>query len=130
MTTPTLTDPTLTPTPPKPGYKTVAFYASLVLTAFGALAASGSDVGGLGVIGFVFTSLSAAGYTAWRGFKKSENAKKPAWKTTEFWLSVSAALVAAVYASGLFAATSTVGKIVAAASALLASAGYAVKPKT
>lgn len=113
---------------PTPGYKTLAFYATLVLTAFGALAASGSDVGGLGAVGFVISSLGAAGYTAWRGFKKSENPKKPAWKSTEFWLTIGAALVAALYASGVVADGTQGAKVLAFVASILAMLGYAVKP--
>lgn len=123
------TDPTLLPETPKPGYKTLAFYVTLLLTTFGALAATGSDIGGLGAVGFVITSLSAAGYTAFRTFKKSEDPKKPAWKTTEFYLSLAAAAVAALYASGLFAETSKAGQAVALLATLLAALGYTVKPK-
>ena len=113
-------------TPVKPGYKTLAFYASLVLTVFGGLAASGTDVGGLGAIGFVITSLGAAGYTAWRSFKKSDDPKKPAWKTTEFWLSIGAAIVAGVYASGVFSDGSQGDKVIGFVATLLALAGYTV----
>lgn len=112
----------------KPGYKTLSFYAALVLTVFGAFAASGHDVGGLGVIGFVITSLGAAGYTAWRQFKKSDDPKKPAWKTTEFWLTVAAALVAGVYASGVFVEGSQGAKVLAFVASVLAMLGYSVKP--
>lgn len=113
----------------KPGYKTLAFYASLVLTVFGALAASGNDVGGLGVVGFVITSLGAAGYTAWRVFKKSDDPKKPSWKTTEFWLTLAAAAVAAVYASGVFADGSQGAKVLAFAASILAMLGYPIGSK-
>lgn len=114
----------------KPGYKTLAFYATLVLTAFGALAASGNDVGGLGVIGFVITSLGAAGYTAWRQFKKAEIGSPPAWKTTEFWLSIAAAAVACVYASGVFADGTRGDQVVGFIATLLALAGYPVSRVT
>lgn len=115
-----------TATPAKPGYKTIAFYATLVLTAFGALAASGNDVGGLGVIGFVITSLGAAGYTAWRQFAKAPDGAKPAYKTTEFWLSIAAALVAAVFASGVFAEGTRGDQVIGFVATLLALAGYPV----
>lgn len=110
-----------------PGYKTVSFYAALALTVLGGLAASGLDVGGLGAIGFVITSLGAAGYTAFRVFKKSEDPKKPAWKTTEFYLTLAAAATAALYASGAFAESSTTGKAISFVASILAMLGYAVK---
>jgi hypothetical protein len=125
----TKNDPSLTPETTAPGYKTLSFYATLVLTVCGALAASGSDIGGLGAVGFLITSLSAAGYTAFRAFKKSETPSKPAWKTTEFYLSIAAGLVSAVYASGVFAETSRAGQVVALVATLLAALGYTVKPK-
>jgi hypothetical protein len=111
-----------------PGYKTLAFYATLVMTAFGALAASGSDIGGLGVVGFVITSLAAAGYTGWRKFVKAEAGAKPAYKTTEFWLSIAASIVAGLYASGIFASGTQGDKIIGFAAAVLATLGYTIKP--
>lgn len=122
-------DPNLVFVPLKPGYKTPGFYITLILTALSGLVASGVDIAGLGAIGFVITSLTAAGYTAIRTIKKSENAAKPAYKTTEFYVSIFAALVAAAYASGSFVDTSKAGMVLGLLSTVLAALGYTVRLK-
>ena len=56
---------------------------------------------------------------------ETENkAVKPGWKTTEFWLTIAANLLAALMASGAFAADSKPGMIAAAILAGLACMGY------
>lgn len=122
-------DPNIVSVPAKPGYKTPSFYITLAVTVLTGLVASGVDIAGLGAISFVLGSLTAAGYTAIRTIKKSESAEKPAYKTTEFYLSLVAALVAAAYASGLFVDTSRAGMVLGLVSTVLAALGYTVRLK-
>lgn len=115
----------------KPGIKTAGFWLAAIATVGAALTASGAGLGSLeSGIAMVFSGLTAAGYAAFRAFKKSEDPTKPAWKTTEFWLSIAAAVVSIAYASGLVSDGGTAEKIVGGIAALLAMAGYQVtKPK-
>lgn len=50
----------------------------------------------------------------------------PGWKTTEFWLSLLAAVVGIVMASGIIPATSTWEKIVGIVASVLSALGYQV----
>lgn len=120
-----------TTTPTKPGYKTPAFYLAILATVGSALAASGAGLGQAAtVVSISVTGLAAVGYTAVRAFAKSEDPLKPSWKTTEFWLSCTAALMSFVYASGFVTTGSMLDKAVAVAVGLLSMAGYQVaKPK-
>lgn len=115
----------------KPGFKTLGFYLAMLATLGSALIASGADVGAVGsAVAAGVTGLTAAGYAAFRAFKKSADPTKPAWKTTEFWLSIAAALLSVAYASGLVSDGGTVEKIVGIGASLLAMLGYQVtKPK-
>lgn len=111
----------------KPGYKTPAFYLAILATLGSALFASGAAPGAVeGYIAMGLTGLSAAGYAAFRAFKKSTDGTKPAYKTTEFWLSIAAALCSVVYASGAVTETGTVGKVIGVIAGLLAMLGYQV----
>lgn len=56
----------------------------------------------------------------------NENEVKPGWKTTEFWLSVAAAVVGFVMASGAFGDESSVMKALGLVASGLAVAGYSV----
>lgn len=49
---------------------------------------------------------------------------KPGYKSTEFWLSLGAALVGALLASGVFESDGITAKIIGGASAVLAALGY------
>ena len=55
-----------------------------------------------------------------------EPSPKPGYKTTEFWLSVVAALVGLTYASGIIGAETQADKIMGFASSILATLGYTV----
>lgn len=115
----------------KPGYKTFGFYVALALTAVSGLMGSGVDLGAAGsVMATAVTGLTAVGYAAFRAFKKSDDPSKPSWKTTEFWLTVLAALLSALNFSGLISDHGTAAQVVAAVSGFLAMLGYQVtKPK-
>lgn len=124
--TPAVT-PDSTPTPTTPGYKTAGFWLTLALTIGGAVTASGAGLGMAGSsVALLVSGLGAAGYAAFRAFKKSADPAKPAWKTTEFWLSGAAALVSVLYAAGVVSAGGHVEQIVGLAAAALAAAGYQV----
>lgn len=111
----------------KPGYKTPGFFLAAITTIGAALMASGADMGAAAnAVALGISGLTAAGYTAYRVFKKSEDPKKPAWKTTEFWLSIAAAVLSIMYASGLVVDGGTFDKVVGFAAAALSMAGYAV----
>lgn len=51
---------------------------------------------------------------------------KPGWKTSEFWLSIAALLVGALFASGVFPAESGGEKILGLAATVLTTLGYTV----
>lgn len=123
------TDPSLT-TDTKPGWKTSGFWLGLAATVAAALAGSGAVDTGTPASGvaLVISALGAAGFTAWRLFKKSEDPKKPAWKTSEFWLSCAAVAVSALFAAGVFADGSTGAQIVGFVAMALSALGYTVKP--
>lgn len=53
-------------------------------------------------------------------------AKKPGYKTTEFWLSTAAVLIGALLASGLVTEGSAIDKIAGLAVTVLATLGYTV----
>jgi hypothetical protein len=116
-----------TPNPSKPGWKTPGFYLAAITTIGAALFASGADLGGAASgVALAISGLTAAGYAAYRAFQKSEDPKKPAWKTSEFWLSIAAACLSIAYASGLIADGGTADKVVGFVAAILAMAGYQV----
>lgn len=113
----------------KQGFKTLAFWAAAAVTALSALVASGAAVPGWASqgAGAIVGMLTAAGYASWRSFRKGGPDGKPAWKTSEFWLSVAAAIVAGLLAAGVFPAGSTGDKLIAGAASLLALLGYQVR---
>ncbi len=116
----------------KPGFKTPGFWVTLVVTVMTALGASGVHMGPNAEHGFAFVlaALGTAGYATWRAFVKSADPKKPAWKTSEFWLGAAQVAVTALFASGGFAEGTTGEKVVAFAAMVLGALGYAVvKPK-
>lgn len=49
---------------------------------------------------------------------------KPGYKTTEFWLSLLAIVIAALTASGVFAPGSAVAKVIAVVGSILVAMGY------
>lgn len=51
---------------------------------------------------------------------------KPGYKTTEFYLTMAAMILSALYASGAFADTTTTGKVMALIAGVLGSLGYTV----
>ena len=113
----------------KPGIKTASFWlvaASTVLTYL-----LGSDVLGAGrdvqVGSLILNALAAIGYTSLRAWKKRDGEKKPAWKTTEFWMSTAAALCAVLYASGSFGPGTDAGRVLGVVVGVLAAAGYGVQ---
>lgn len=115
----------------KPGVKTLSFWLASIVTIGSALLASGAGLGAVeSAIALTVTGLSAAGYAAFRAFRKSEDPAKPSWKTTEFWLSCAAAALSIAYATGLISDGGTADKIVGVIAGLLAMLGYQVtKPK-
>lgn len=111
----------------KPGYKTPGFFLAAITTIGAALMASGANMGAAAnAVALGISGLTAAGYAAFRAFKKSDDAAKPAWKTTEFWLSIAAAVLSIAYASGLVVDGGTFDKVIGFAAAALSMAGYAV----
>lgn len=113
----------------KPGVKTASFWLAALATVLTYLL--GSDVldGGRDaqVSALVLNALGAIGYTTWRAIKKGDNETRPAWRTTEFWLSAAAAICAGLYASGYFGPGTDGGKVLGAFVAILAAVGYGVQ---
>lgn len=113
----------------KPGYKTRGFWLTLAATATAALAASGA-VADTGMVAQAIaaggSALAAAGYASLRAFAKGPNGK-PAWRTTEFWLTAGAVAVGALLASGVFPADGQAAKVIGGAAALLATLGYGAR---
>lgn len=111
------------------GYKTKSFWFALAATVAAALTASGA-IGDGGIAGQAIaaggSALAAAGYASMRAFAKGANGK-PAWKTTEFWMTCAAVAVGALLASGVFPADGTAAKLVGGAAALLAALGYGAR---
>lgn len=108
----------------KPGYKTGAFWAVVAATVATALGAAGVLPMVLDQpVQLVVLALASAGYTSLRTWAKGTPAK-PAWRTTEFWLSAAAAVVAAVTAAGVFRDGSVSAQILGWAAAALAALGY------
>lgn len=108
------------------GYKTPSFWLIFVATALSALFASNvvPDASALTQgVSFAIMALGSVGYASARAFAKGTS-DKPAWKTTEFWLSLAAFVVGALTASGIFPAESTAMKIVGGIASLLVLAGY------
>lgn len=124
------TDPTMTGIATSPGYKTFTFWGAALATVLTALGASGAHFMASGVFASVYALLAsavgAAGYATWRAFAKSEDPAKPAYKTTEFWLSLASVIVGGLVASGAFASGGLADKAIAGAAALLAALGYGV----
>ena len=110
----------------KPGYKTVGFYLGSLATAVAILLGFDIVDGGTGekIAATTTSTLGALGYTAWRLNIKKGAAGKPAWKTTELWLSVAAFLVGVAYASGLFVAGGPADRALGFVAMLLSVAGY------
>jgi hypothetical protein len=112
---------------PKPGYKTPQFWLAALTSIGAAVMASGASLGvAASAVALAVSGLTAAGYAAVRAFQKSGDPTKPAWKTSEFWLSIAAAVLSVLYASGVISDGSRLDQVVGAASALLAMAGYQV----
>jgi hypothetical protein len=111
-----------------PGYKTPAFYLTLAATALAALFASGAALpGSVASSGAVLlAALGSAGYASVRAFVKGADGK-PAWKTTEFWLSLSAVVVGALLGSGAFTDASSGAKLLGYLASALGALGYAVR---
>ncbi len=110
-----------------PGYKTAHFWLATLATLGAAFVAGGAGLGSAASgVALIMGGLTAAGYAAFRAFKKSDDTTKPAYKTTEFWLSVVSAIVSASYASGVISAGGTSEKIVGVVAMLLAALGYGV----
>lgn len=110
-----------------PGYKTVAFWLQLLTTLGAAVVAGGTDLGSAAsAVSLVLAGLTAAGYAAYRAFKKSDDPAKPSWKTTEFWLSIAAAAVSVLYASGVLSDGSNADKAIGFVAMILAALGYGV----
>ena len=117
----------------KPGYKTYGFWGAVALMVVSFF--TNADVVGdhslveklAATIGALVT---AAGYTAIRTFKKKDGETKPAYKTTEFWLSLAAGAIGALYASGAFDAGGPADRIMGIAmgiaTMILAGLGYVV----
>lgn len=114
----------------KPGYKTKSFWAialSMVLAVLMALGfePNAVDAGPVAkAVGLLATLLAALGYTVWRGAVKVGDTTKPAWRQTEFWLSMAAILVSIAMASGVFEMSGPLYQALAAVAAVLAAAGY------
>jgi hypothetical protein len=112
----------------KPGYKTISFWLALGVTILGGLSASGvvPEVGLLpSGLTLIVTVLAAAGYSSVRAWAKGPDGK-PAWKSTEFWLSLLAVAIGGTMAGGFFPESSAVGKGLALVATLMAALGYAV----
>lgn len=110
-----------------PGYRTWGFWGSLgALIVTGVLASDAvAETGNVAKGGaLLLTALAAAGYSVARGRFKEGDPSKPAWKQTEFWLSVGAVVVSVLLASGAFSDGGTVYKVLAGAAAILAAMGY------
>ena len=60
------------------------------------------------------------------GTTTNTDSAKPGYKTTEFWLTLAALLLTALYASGAVSDTTNVGKVIALVSGVLGSLGYTV----
>lgn len=56
----------------------------------------------------------------------NNNSIKPGWKTTEFWLSVAAAVIGALYASGVVTEGSSLERVLGVIATVLAALGYSV----
>lgn len=110
---------------PTAGYKTPAFWLTLLMTACGAVMASGAAMPGFVAqgVGLTMAALAASGYASIRAFVKGPDGK-PAWRTTEFWLSIVAVLVSVAVASGAFPEGGQGAKVLAFATSLLSAAGY------
>lgn len=114
------------------GFKTPAFWLGALTTAVAAMMGSGALDGGSVAAGatLVASALGAAGYTAWRTFKKVDAGSKPAWRTSEFWLSIATVVIGGLYASGVFADGGTASKVIGFAAMLLAAMGYTIPKPT
>lgn len=112
-----------------PGYKTKGFWFSLAATALAALTASGAvGSGGAVAQGLALggSALLSMGYSSLRAFAKGQDGK-PAWRTTEFWLTAAAVAMGALAASGAMPATGTLAQALGMATAALAALGYTAR---
>jgi hypothetical protein len=115
-----------------PGYKTKSFWLTLAITLVGAFTASGVVASDSGVAqggALVFSALAAMGYTAIRAFAKSADGEKPAYKKTEFWLSMATVAVSALLGAGVFSAESGAAQALGLVAAALAALGYGAAAK-
>lgn len=118
-----------------PGYKTKGFWLtilSFIVAVLYALGFAPDAVDGgtpAKVVGLVASVLAAAGYAVSRGRVKLGTDAKPAWKQTEFYLSIAAFLVAALMASGAFDSEGRVVEVLGIAAGLLAMLGYGAGQK-
>lgn len=114
----------------KPGYQTAAFWLTLLTQLLGYLYASGAiTAGGAAdkLIGYVVMILAAAGYSVNRGIVKlGAPTTKPAWLTTEFWLTILAGLVGLIQTSGVIVSGTVVEKLIGVLVTLLGLLGYQV----
>jgi hypothetical protein len=69
--------------------------------------------------------LATAGYATARAFTKGTS-EKPAWKTTEFWLTAASVVLGALLSAEVFSQESMAAKILGGAVALLAALGFGV----
>lgn len=110
------------------GYKTLGFWAVLAATLVAGATASGA-IGEPSMLGSILatagSALGAAGYASFRAFQKGKDGK-PAWKTTEFWLTGAAAAVGIAAASGM-ATSGVAAQVVGVATTILAAIGYGVR---
>lgn len=112
-----------------PGYRTPAFWLGTVATLLAAVLASGLvyEPGHIsGSLTLILSTLGAMGYTAWRTWQKAGEPGKRPWRTTEFWLNVSATLVSVLYLSGIVSTGSVGDHVLGFVAALLTTAGYGV----
>ncbi len=113
----------------QPGYKTVGFWASAAATVLAAFTASGAVGDGslaAQAAATVGAALVAAGYSSLRAFAKGADGK-PAWKSTEFWMTAAAAIVAVMGASGAMASDTMLARVVSGAAGILAALGYGAR---
>lgn len=112
-----------------PGYRTPSFWLTLLITSIAALFASGAGPeSGIVFQGLsaVVAALTATGYASLRAFEKGHTGK-PAYRQTEFWLSVAAVVVGALLASGAFPTDGAALKVIGMVASLLAAAGYTTR---
>lgn len=112
-----------------PGFRNPRFYIVAVLTLLSALAGSGAVPSGgalEGGLGFILSALLATGYASVRAFAKGVDGK-PAWRSSEFWLSLAAAVVCLVQASGAWSENDKFVGALGFIATALAAAGYGAR---